>query len=135
MIDMIEINNLGGSTAWDGFLKKIARIVLAKEKSKLILSVALVNSYRIKELNRKYRRKNRPTDVLSFQYGKEGEIVICLSEVRKNAKNFNSTFKKELKKVLIHGVLHLLGENHEKTEKEAKKMQKKEEYYFKKIKF
>ncbi|MFA4998982.1 MAG: rRNA maturation RNase YbeY [Candidatus Paceibacterota bacterium] len=128
---MIEINSLGGSTVWDEFLKKIARTVLTREKSKLTLSVALVSSRRIKELNRKYRRKNRPTDVLSFQYGKEGEIVICLPEVRKNVKKFGPTFKKELKRVLIHGVLHLLGYDHEGSRVRAEKMREKENYYFK----
>ena len=128
---MIEINSLSGSTVWDKFLKKIARVVLTRERSKLALSVALVSSRRIKELNRRYRGKNRPTDVLSFQYGKEGEIAICLSEVRKNAKRFGLTFKKELERVLIHGVLHLLGYDHEGSRMRAEKMREKENYYFK----
>jgi len=60
-----------------------------------------------------------------------GEIVICLREVKKNAKRFSLIFEKELARVLIHGILHLLGYNHEKSEKEAEKMRKKEEYYLK----
>ena len=67
----------------------------------------------IRELNRKYRQKNKATDILSFQYGNAGEIVICLKEVKKNARRFQSTFKKELARVLIHGILHILGYSHQ----------------------
>jgi probable rRNA maturation factor len=91
----------------------------------------LVGQGRISELNRRYRGKNRVTDILAFP-NKEiglGEIVICLREVKKNAKKYGLTFEKELSKVLIHGILHLLGYNHEESEKEAERMRKKEEYY------
>ena len=63
---MIEINNLTAASADYEFLRKIAKIVLNKEKKKLDLSVALVGPSRIKELNKKYRKKNKTTDVLSF---------------------------------------------------------------------
>lgn len=62
-----------------------------------------------------------------------GEIIICLSEVKKNAKKFNSSFEKELNRVLIHGILHLLRYDHEKSDEEARKMEEKEKYYFSKI--
>jgi len=138
---MIEINNLTNNPVDEKFLKKVAKIVLKKEKKeKLYLSIAFVNKKRIRELNKKYRKKDRSTDVLSFTYNKGGETVICPQEVKKNAKKFNSTFKKELARVLIHGILHLLGYNHEKLVGEAKprtrinsvrgkKMEEKENYY------
>src|SRR4030042_115583 len=123
---MIEINNL--TTLVDyGFLKKVAKIVLNKKK--LDLSIVLVSSAEIKELNKKYRKKNKATDVLSFLYDDSGEIVICLKEVRQNAKKFGFPFKTELAKVLIHSVLHLLGYEHEKYKKQAAIMDKKENYY------
>ena len=132
---MIEVNNLTGFRVNKDFLKKIAQKVLANEKkNKTELSIALVGPSRIKELNKKYRKKDKVTDVLSFIYNKSsGEIAICLQEVKKNAKKFDSIFKKELARVLIHGTLHLLGYDHEGSEKEAEKMRKKEEYYFSKI--
>jgi probable rRNA maturation factor len=132
---MIEVNNLTGFRVNKDFLKKIAQKVLAnEEKNKTELSIALVGSKRTKELNKKYRKKDKVTDVLSFTYNKSsGEIVICPQEVKKNAKRFDSTFKKELTRVLIHATLHLLGYDHEGSEKEAEKMRKKEEYYFSKI--
>ena len=107
---------------------KIAKIVLNKEKKKLSLSVALVRPTRIKELNKKYRKKNKATDVLSFLYGDSGEIVICLKKVKENAKKFGFSFKEEIARVLIHSVLHLLGYEHQ-SKKKAKTMEKKENYY------
>ena len=136
---MIEINNLTTAVVDKDFLKKTAKIVIDGESSfakasedkerKIDLSIALVGQERIKKLNKKYRGKNRATDVLSFSYDGSGDIVICLGEVKKNARRFGTTFEKELSKVLIHGILHLLDYDHEKNEKEAEKMRKKEEYY------
>ena len=60
-----------------------------------------------------------------------GEMIICLREVRKNAKKIELAFEKELAKVVIHGILHLLGYDHEKSEQEEVKMQEKENYYLK----
>ncbi|MDP3052191.1 MAG: rRNA maturation RNase YbeY [bacterium] len=127
---MIEINNLTASPVDKKFLEKIAGSILKKEKKlDKDLSIALVGSERMRELNKKYRGKNLATDVLSFQYGDSGEVAICLPQVKKNARRFKFTFKKELARVLIHGILHLLGFNHEKNEKEADKMRKKEADY------
>jgi probable rRNA maturation factor len=56
-----------------------------------------------------------------------------LGEVKKNAKRYNLTFKKELAKVLIHGILHLLDYDHERSEKAAKEMEEKQEHYLRKI--
>jgi len=144
---MIEINNLTAGRAEEGFLKRVAGKVLKGEnKSGIDLSVALVGGERMRELNKRYRAKNRATDVLSFSYNDSGEIAICLREVKKNAKRFNSTFEKELARVLIHGILHLLaersegcqrtnvlraGEDHETSIFSAKKMEEKQEDYLK----
>ena len=62
-----------------------------------------------------------------------GEIVICPQVIKKNAKKFKSPFKKELVRVLIHGILHLLGHNHEKSKKDAKIMEEKQDFYLKKL--
>ncbi len=153
---MIEINNLTTNQINESFLKNVAEAVLEGEsaswrKEKADLSIVLVGQTRIRKLNKKYRGKNQITDVLSFGNGLN-EIVICLREVQKNAKRFTpleiagsknkrrkkepltgfeSTFKQELARVLIHGILHLLGYDHEKSKKEAKKMEEKENYCLK----
>ena len=146
---MIEINNLTTNPIDEDFLKKIVSIVLEGEKivKEVELSIALIGPGRMRKINRRYRGKNRVTDVLAFPESKIllekfkvgvvkkvqglGEIVICLREVKKNAKRFNLSSEKELARVLIHGMLHLLGYNHEET-KEAKKIKEKEDFYLSK---
>ena len=127
---MIEINNLTTVQVDEEFLKKICQKVLEKENKKDIeLSIALVGQGRMRKLNKKYRKKNKVTDVLSFQYNNSGEIAVCLREVKKNAKKTNIIFEEELARVLLHGLLHLLGYDHEKSKIEAEKMREKEESY------
>ena len=133
---MVEVNNLSekyGKLDKD-FIKKTAEKVLREEEAgiKQEISIAIVDPSEIRKLNRKYRKKNKATDVLSF--GKIGEdvpeIVICPEEVEKNGDNF----KKELAEVVIHGTLHLLGYDHEKKKKDAEEMFEKQEKYLSKIK-
>ena len=125
---MIEINNLTGSRINNKRLKKIAESVFKKEsvncqKVKKTISVAFVGKDAIKELNRKYRKKNKATDELSFRYSKDcGELVIC------------PDLTKDIARSLVHGILHLLGYDHEKSKKNAEEMQKKEEYYLSRLK-
>jgi len=132
---MIEINNLTGFKIDKKIFKKIVGDIFKNEKIKLrsAISIAIVSSEEIKSLNKKYRKKNRPTDVLAFE--EVNEIVICPVAVRENAKRFRSTFKKELMQVLIHGILHLLGYDHEKGKKGSEEMREKEKYYFSKIRY
>ncbi len=66
-----------------------------------------------------------------------GEVIICPEVAKDNAKKYGNLvqggFKKELAKILIHGILHLAGYDHEKTKKEAEIMEKREEYYMRRI--
>ncbi|PIW90991.1 MAG: rRNA maturation RNase YbeY [Candidatus Nealsonbacteria bacterium CG_4_8_14_3_um_filter_39_7] len=136
--NMIEINNLTAEHIDEKLLKKIAEKVLKGEGKKASVSVAFINPKKMRELNREYRKKNKPTDVLSFSDGEKdflGEIIICPKEVRENSKEFKSDFKKELFSCLIHGILHLLGYDHEKNEKRAEEMEKRQEHYLSQIKF
>lgn len=144
---MIEINNLTENKVDESFIKKMIKQVLKGEKVKEepALSIAFLGPGRMRKLNKTYRKRNRVTDVLAFPESKVkfekfklgptqkvkglGEIVICLREVKKNARKFEATFEKELARVLIHGILHLLGYNHEKSDKEAKAMEEKEKKY------
>ncbi|HDJ30512.1 rRNA maturation RNase YbeY [bacterium] len=144
---MIEINNLTSVSIDQEFLKKIAEGVLEKEHAqKKDISLAFVGPGRMKQINRRYRGKNRVTDVLAFPETRVefdeftvkdlyrdtqslGEIIICLKEVKKNSRRYKSDFKTELARVLIHGILHLLGYDHERSEKDAAEMQEKENQY------
>lgn len=141
---MISITNLTANSIDKSFFEKITNLVLKKEKKSEEISIVLIGPAKMRKLNKQYLGKNKTTDVLSFGKvqplefkfppGKEkelGEIVICLREVRKNTKRLKSIFETELARVLIHGILHLLGYNHEKSGKDVKKMQEKENYYLK----
>lgn len=138
---MVEIKNLTQTSFDENFLKKTVNNVLKREgKKNSYVSLVLVGSVRMKRLNKKYLKRNYPTDVLAFPETEKhpginilGEIIICPQTVKKNARRFNSSFGKELIKILIHGLLHLLGYDHEESVKEAEKMGEKEAYYLKKM--
>ncbi|MDD4074021.1 MAG: rRNA maturation RNase YbeY [Candidatus Pacebacteria bacterium] len=124
---MIEINNLSSKKINKSLIKRTIKTVLREEGKKIKnISVAILNPEEIKAINLKYRKKNKATDVLSFGEGIM-EIIICPEEVLKNGDDF----EKELKEVVIHGVLHLLGYDHEKDEVLARKMLNKQKRYLK----
>ena len=91
------------------------------------LSILLCGDKTITELNAKYRNKHEPTDVLSFALGETldeqkniflpGDIVISLDTLRENAKYFQISEDEELRRLLIHGILHLDGMDHKTLEK------------------
>ena len=114
-------------------LEKIIEKVLAGEKKKgTSLTLLFLGPAKMAELNLRYRRKEGPTDVLSFlafEAGYWGEVVICPAQVKQNARRFKEKFSQELQRVLVHGLLHLLGYDHEQSRKKAILMKKKEEYY------
>ena len=106
-------------------------------KKKYYLSVLLTDNNRIKEINKKYRKINKSTNVLSFPQNDErfvtkktskiilGDIVISLEKIIKESKLQNKNISDHLTHMVIHSLLHLLGLNHEKL-KDFKKMKKKE---------
>ncbi|TSC95151.1 MAG: putative rRNA maturation factor [Parcubacteria group bacterium Licking1014_1] len=131
---MIEINNLTNFAVDKKFLTGVVKIVLKGEnKEKENISIAFIRKDEIKNLNKKYRKIDKATDALAFGENPKslsalnslGEIVICPEVVKENGE--------ESAKVLIHGILHLLGYDHEKNKTEAKKMKEKEEHYLLKI--
>jgi len=86
----------------------------------------------MKLLNNKYRKKNYPTDVLSFSIFESegpripsldlGDILICLPVAKKQAREYQESLRHELERLTVHGVLHLFGYDHEKSKKEEKQM-------------
>jgi len=125
---MLEINNLTKYSVDEKSFAQVAKKVLSGEnRGTETLSLAFIDKTEIKKLNKKFRNKDEPTDVLSF----EGinEIVICPEVVKENSKKYGTSEKAEMMKVFIHGILHLLGYDHEQSEKEADEMEKKEKEY------
>lgn len=93
--------------------ENIKNDILGKKYS---LSIAFVDQKTSKELNKKYRNKNKPTNVLSFSLRKnEGELVLCQAVIKKEAKNFSKTVSEFMGFLVIHGMLHLKGMEHSST--------------------
>ena len=98
------------------------------------LSVLLTDDKKIRELNKKYRGQDRTTDVLSFpqnegeenepDYHLMGDVVISTVTAKRQASQHGLSLEEEIVLLLIHGILHLLGFNHERSE-EACHMKKK----------
>jgi len=103
------------------------------------VNIVFTNDRKIHKLNKNYRGKNRPTDVLSFNIDDDeaegavfGEIYISTDTASRNAREFGRTFTAEILLLCCHGFLHLLGYDHE-AEKDFRKMQGKEKYYLGKL--
>ena len=116
-------------------LRKLSKIPTFKKK-KQEFSILLTNNTKMKNLNLKFRKKNKPTDILSFKSNNNiyiGDIAISYEIINKRSKLSN--FFLEFDKMWIHGYFHLIGYDHEKLE-DFKKMTKKENLvlnYFYKI--
>ena len=86
----------------------------------------------LKKMNNDYLSKNYETDVISFDFSKDnkisGDIYISSETVKKNSSIFNVGFSNELKRVMVHGLLHLLNYN-DKSKQELKMMREKENFY------
>lgn len=98
------------------------------------LSVDIVGRSRIHRLNKIYRHKDAPTDVLAFPMREAdgpatpllGDVVIALPIAASQAARFGHSLDEELIRLLIHGTLHLLGYDHERSAKEARRMHRME---------
>lgn len=111
------------------------KILLALGCLKAELSLLLVNDAQIRRLNQRYRRINRPTDVLAFPMLEGdafpprsqllGDVVISLETAKKQAKREGHSLEHEVKTLLIHGILHLLGYHHESSEEAARLVERK----------
>tara|TARA_X000001036_G_scaffold130445_1_gene123327 strand:- start:687 stop:1151 length:465 start_codon:yes stop_codon:yes gene_type:complete len=137
---MIKVNVVLNNIIWKKYLKDPysfidQKIELLNKKNKLykkntlVCSLLLSGTTEIKKLNRKFRKKNKSTDVLSFPFYEKkqlnnkirkqreiylGDIIINLNKIKN--KNDKTKFKKELNKLWIHGLVHLFGYKHKKNQ-------------------
>ncbi|MGB6127571.1 MAG: rRNA maturation RNase YbeY [Psychrilyobacter sp.] len=121
----------------EDYIKTVIEDEYANERD-VYMSLLLTNNENIQIVNRDYRGKDQPTDVISFAYLDTeddfqlgpyltlGDIVISLERVKEQAGDYNHSFKREFYYVLTHGILHLLGYDHIEDE-DKKIMRKKEE--------
>ncbi|GAB6090952.1 rRNA maturation RNase YbeY [Spirochaeta dissipatitropha] len=107
----------------------IQNILKAENEDNTCCSITFCSNIYIADLNKIYRDKEGPTDVLSFCERDEseenipfpnqdeleslGDIIISLEQVQENAEYFSVSYEEELRRVIIHGVLHLIGYDHE----------------------
>ena len=122
-----KLSNPRKTTSW-------IKTVIKKEGCTLnSLNYIFCSDEYLKEINIQYLGHNTYTDIVTFNYNPskdvlDGEIYISVDRVRDNAKSFDSDFQSELHRVIIHGVLHLIGFN-DKTKREKTLMREKEDTY------
>ena len=135
------------------WLGRTAEAILSAARAETVeLSVVLVSDRRMRALNRRYRKKDRSTDVLAFplQGLKRGQIyfpprktnlspvllgdvVISMQTAKRQATEFGHGLRDEIERLLVHGTLHLLGYDHERNARDAAAMARKERAILKAI--
>ena len=149
---MINVDVISEEKAWSKklkkkelFFKKVCSFFPKKyqfSNKKVNFTLLLSNNKGTKKLNKDFRNKNKPTDVLSFPFEKKfnpkksnylGDIVISYEFMNKPKNKSILEFKQKVVKIFIHGFLHLLGHDHIKL-KDFKKMSKEEDKIYKSIK-
>lgn len=111
-------------------IKQWIKDIVTREDKKLgEISYIFCDDNKILEVNKQYLSHDYFTDIITFDYVEKdiisGDIIISIDRVKENSKSFNSSFDDELHRVIIHGVLHLIGYN-DKTDKEQQLMREKE---------
>lgn len=111
-------------TAW---IKECAAL-FSREAGQL--SIVFCSDSYLLEINRRYLQHDYFTDIITFDYSEDeylaGDLIISIDTVRSNAREFGVTFHVELRRVMIHGVLHLAGFK-DKSEKDSKAMRRMED--------
>ncbi len=119
------------------WLGRTAEAVLSAARAETAeLSILLVSDRRMRALNRRYRKKDRATDVLAFPLREArfsrfrgallGDVVISVQVAKRQAKEFGHGLRDEIERLLVHGILHLLGYDHERNAPDAAVMARKE---------
>lgn len=120
------------------FIQKLLRLVECRDKE---ISLLLVDDEQIQEINKRYLGRNAPTNVISFALAEGefgginpnilGDIVISVDTALRDSERGNIPLTDELHFLIIHGLLHILGYNHENDDpEETERMQKKEQELF-----
>lgn len=112
------------------FSKWLSAVILSENKKEGDINYVFCDDEYLLEINQQYLDHDTLTDIISFDYsvGNElhGDIFVSVERVRENASDFNVTFHEEIKRVLVHGVLHYCGYK-DKSESDEQIMRKKED--------
>ena len=116
----------------------LIQIALKSEGINFPVDLIFVDADFMKRLNRKFTRRRKTTDVLSFgmkegedeglDYPSLGDIYVSLDQAKRQSQEYNVSLKEEIRRLVIHGLLHLLGYDH-KNKRQTKIMKEKEEAY------
>jgi len=123
-------------------IQLLVRDILTSEKADLSVDVIFVDDKFMRQLNKKFTKREKTTDVLSFgmregklqtiEYPCLGDVYVSLDQAKRQAVEYKVGFEEEIARLVAHGLLHLLGYDHT-NKKEENIMRKKEEVYLKKM--
>ena len=119
------------------FLENIAvRTLIFLEQKRVSITLIVTDNKNIQDINSEYRNKNHPTDVISFAYRDSpfpeppleleelGDIYLSFEKAEEQASQYNTTLTDEITRLIIHGIVHLAGYDHETGHKEKKEMER-----------
>ena len=110
----------------------ISNCIQTEQKKKGSLNFIFCNDKYLHAINLEYLNHDTYTDIITFNYVENdvisGDIFISIERVKENSQKLSTPFEKELKRVLIHGILHLIGYN-DKTPEETQEIRAKEDFY------
>jgi rRNA maturation RNase YbeY len=124
--------------------RRIASQIEKKEECRFhLIEIVFVDEHKIKALNREHLKRNYITDIITFRYDGdslnqqsnqqiEGTLYCCTPRIRGQAKEYSETTEAEFKRIIIHGLLHLIGYD-DQSKTERKKMRQKENFYLQKL--
>ncbi len=146
MYEISYLNVEKGQEDWEAIVKKVLDKCFEEEgllDSKLIMTITFTTPEEIRKINKKYRKIDKATDVLSFPMFEKyeldekikngdfpyedvlGDVIISIEKVREQAKEYGHSFERELSYMLVHGFYHLMGYDH--IEEEDKKIMRPKE--------
>lgn len=146
MYEITYLNIEKGKEDWERIVEKVLKKCFEEEgliDSKLIMTITFTTPEEIRKINKKYRKIDKATDVLSFpMFGKAeldekiknkdflyedvlGDVIISIDKVKEQAEEYGHSFERELSYMLVHGFYHLMGYDH--IEEEDKKIMRPKE--------
>lgn len=146
MYEITYLNIEKGQEDWEGIVEKVLKKCFEEEgliDSKLIMTITFTTPEEIRKINKKYRKIDKATDVLSFPMFEKaeldekiknkdflyedvlGDVIISIDKVKEQAEEYGHSFERELSYMLVHGFYHLMGYDH--IEEEDKKIMRPKE--------
>ena len=122
----------------EAVVRRAVHAVLRGEHRRAVVSVTFLGPSAMRRLNRKHKKHDRPTDVLAFALAMPdgrlaGDVYVCRAVAAGQATEAGISLREELVRMVVHGVLHVLGHDHPETNRERSAMWRRQERYVRKI--